>query len=50
MKKMISGTLATAVTRCRQKCSVPSFADPSPRTFESGVRMLFISMSLKSSA
>ena len=31
-KAMISGTLATAVSRWRQKCPVPSWAEPRPRT------------------
>ena len=34
---MVSGTLATAVRRWRQKCSVPDLAAPSPRTRASGV-------------
>src|SRR6185436_20284727 len=35
--------LEAAVSRCFQKCSVPSLAEPSPRTFPSGVRKLLIS-------
>src|SRR5271165_2628854 len=34
---IVSGMLATAVSRWRQKCSVPEWAAPSPRTRESGV-------------
>ena len=36
-KAMLSGTLATAVRRWRQKCSVPDLAEPRPRTRASGV-------------
>src|SRR5690349_8551486 len=38
-KKRMSGTLATAVSRWRQKWSVPSLAEPSPRTLPRGVRI-----------
>jgi hypothetical protein len=38
-KKMVSGMLATAVSRWCQKCSVPSFAEPRPRTLPRGVLM-----------
>src|SRR5262245_871357 len=36
-KAMVSGTLATAVRRWRQKCPVPDLAGPKPRTCLSGV-------------
>ena len=35
---MVSGMLATEVTRCSQKSSVPDLAAPRPRTRASGVR------------
>src|SRR5690606_35913400 len=39
-RKMTSGMLAMAVTRWRQKVSVPSWAAPRPRTRFKGVTML----------
>src|SRR5699024_2411796 len=36
----LSGTRATALTRCDQKCPVPDFALPKPRAAASGVRIL----------
>src|SRR5262245_7853431 len=40
IRKITSGTLATAVTLCRQKVSVPLRAEPRPRTRLRAVAML----------
>src|SRR5215470_3990275 len=45
MTAAVSGTSATDVSRCHQKCSVPDFAGPRPRTRPSGVRIVMTTSS-----
>src|SRR5712692_11551141 len=45
MNPTVRGMPATAVTRWSQKCPVPDLAEPRPRAWPSGVRMLIANSS-----